>query len=76
MYRERAAYVISRELGGIGVPYTSIARVKHDDLEGGEQLGSMQLYVDKACDMTDLGPSGIDDDEVHKVREDVMRVVC
>jgi hypothetical protein len=67
--RERAAYVVSEKLGGIcGVPFTSIARLKHDDLEGGQQLGSLQLFVDKACDMTDMGPTGIDDDEVHKVR--------
>jgi len=67
LYRERAAYVISQQLGGLcGVPATVIARITNPKL-GGEQEGSLQRFVPHAVDMSDMGPGGISDDEVHKV---------
>lgn len=67
LYRERAAYVVSQRLGGLcGVPATVIATVEDDKL-GGTQEGSLQRFVPHAVDMSDMGPGGLSDDEVHKV---------
>ena len=68
MYRERAAYILSRELGYFGsVPTTLLATMRHPSLSGGEQRGSLQRFVADAEDMSDMGPDGLPDDEVHKV---------
>lgn len=68
LYRERAAYVCSQALGGLcDVPPTFLARINAQGLDG-EQQGSLQKFVTDACDMSDIGPEGLDDDQVHKVR--------
>ena len=68
MFRERAAYVLSRELGNIWrVPKTVLATVRHPTLAGGEQRGSLQRFVADAVDMSDMGPDGLADEEVHRV---------
>mmetsp|Transcript_50908 Transcript_50908/g.101707 ORF Transcript_50908/g.101707 Transcript_50908/m.101707 type:complete len:528 (-) Transcript_50908:159-1742(-) len=67
-YRERAAFLVSSELGGYtGVPNTIITTLRHPTFEGGEKRGSLQRFVPASKDMSDLGPAGIPVDEVHKI---------
>lgn len=68
--RERAAYVVSDQvLEGISeVPKTVIATVKFDGWPGsGEKMGSLQVFVPEASDMSDRGPANIPVEEVQKV---------
>mmetsp|Transcript_41614 Transcript_41614/g.111585 ORF Transcript_41614/g.111585 Transcript_41614/m.111585 type:complete len:545 (-) Transcript_41614:234-1868(-) len=67
LYRERAAYLVSRCLGDLGVPTTIIKKVSHPKLGGKEKVGSLQRFVHSSCDMSDMGPSGIAADQVHKI---------
>lgn len=62
LYRERAAFLVSARLAGplSGVPNTIIAT------HGGRR-GSLQRFVPESADMSDMGPSGIPVDQVHKV---------
>jgi len=67
-YRERAAFLVSNELGGYGgVPTTIITTIKHPTFQGGEKRGSLQRFVPASTDMSDLGPAGIDVEQVHKI---------
>eukprot|EP00283_Hemiselmis_rufescens_P020997 CAMPEP_0173439040 /NCGR_PEP_ID=MMETSP1357-20121228/20738_1 /TAXON_ID=77926 /ORGANISM="Hemiselmis rufescens, Strain PCC563" /LENGTH=270 /DNA_ID=CAMNT_0014404375 /DNA_START=150 /DNA_END=959 /DNA_ORIENTATION=+ len=65
MYRERAAHIVSRALGG-GVPETVIATVRHGDLPGGGGEGSLQRFS-PGEDMGDLGPEGLREEEVQRL---------
>ena len=67
LYRERAAYLVSKELGGLGVPATTIRSLSHPKFGSGQKLGSLQRFVPFSNDMSDLGPSGIPADQVHKI---------
>eukprot|EP00961_Rhodomonas_salina_P173095 2333999-Rhodomonas_salina.2 len=67
-YRERAAFLVSHELGGYtGVPNTQLVTLKHPTFAGGEKTGSLQRFVPASTDMSDHGPAGIPVDEVHKI---------
>jgi hypothetical protein len=67
MYRERAAYLVSRKLGDFGVPATIIKTISHPRLGNGKKIGSLQRFVPLSTDMSDLGPSGIPAEQVHKI---------
>lgn len=67
LYRERAAYLVSRKLGDLGVPATVIETLSHPRLGDGQKIGSLQRFVPLSTDMSDLGPSGIPADQVHKM---------
>mmetsp|Transcript_46627 Transcript_46627/g.72994 ORF Transcript_46627/g.72994 Transcript_46627/m.72994 type:complete len:508 (+) Transcript_46627:292-1815(+) len=64
-FRERAAFLVSSQLGGFsGVPNTIIASIP---LKGEQKVGSLQRFVPASIDMSDLGPADIPVDEVHKI---------
>jgi hypothetical protein len=67
LYRERAAYLVSRRLGDLGVPATIIKTFSHPTLGNKQKIGSLQRFVPCSTDMSDLGPTGISADEVHKI---------
>jgi hypothetical protein len=67
LYRERAAYLVSRRLGDLGVPATIIKTFSHPTFGNTTKTGSLQRFVPCSTDMSDLGPAGIPADEVHKI---------